>query len=35
MPRDVLQLKFFTEFIWLVDYSVFVLIVYVITEVYC
>lgn len=33
LPRDVLQLKFFTEFIWLVDYSVFVLIVYVITEV--
>nr|SVE85428.1 EOG090X04CK [Daphnia pulicaria] len=34
-PKDVLQLKFFTEFVWLVDYSVFVLVVYLITEVYC
>nr|SVE76939.1 EOG090X04CK [Daphnia lumholtzi]SVE78164.1 EOG090X04CK [Daphnia lumholtzi] len=34
-PKDVLQLKFFTEFVWLVDYSVFVLVVYFITEVYC
>nr|CAG4650891.1 EOG090X04CK [Simocephalus serrulatus]SVE94172.1 EOG090X04CK [Simocephalus serrulatus] len=33
-PRDVLQLKFFTEFVWLIDYCVFVLIVYIITEVY-
>ena len=32
-PKDVLQLKFFTEFVWLVDYSVFVLVVYIITEV--
>jgi len=32
-PKDVLQLKFFTEFVWLVDYSVFVLVVYLITEV--
>nr|CAG4646965.1 EOG090X04CK [Megafenestra aurita]SVE92323.1 EOG090X04CK [Megafenestra aurita] len=34
LPRDVLPLKFFTEFIWLVDYSVFVMIVYIITEIY-
>nr|CAG4641610.1 EOG090X04CK [Eurycercus lamellatus] len=35
MPIDVHQLKFFTEFVWLVDYSVFVLFVYFVTEVYC
>lgn len=30
---DVLQLKFFTEFVWLVDYSVFAMVVYFVTEV--
>nr|CAG4649246.1 EOG090X04CK [Scapholeberis mucronata]SVE93551.1 EOG090X04CK [Scapholeberis mucronata] len=35
LSRDIYQLKFFTEFVWLVDYSVFVMIVYLITEVYC
>jgi len=34
MPYDVLQLKFYSEFQWLVDYSVFVLFVYAVTEVY-
>jgi len=34
MPYDVLQLKFYSEFQWLVDYSVFVLFVYTVTEVY-
>ena len=33
MPVDILQLKFFSEFIWLIDYSVFAMIVYTITEV--
>nr|CAG4636090.1 EOG090X04CK [Eubosmina coregoni]SVE69733.1 EOG090X04CK [Eubosmina coregoni] len=35
MPVDILQLKFFSEFIWLIDYSVFAIIVYAITEAYC
>lgn len=35
MPVDILQLKFFSEFIWLIDYSVFAMVVYTITEVYC
>lgn len=33
MQSDVIQLKFFTEFVWLVDYTIFVLFVYIITEV--
>lgn len=33
MPVDVVQLKFFTEFVWLVDYTFFVLFVYLLTEV--
>ena len=33
MPVDILQLKFFSEFIWLIDYSVFAMVVYTITEV--
>ena len=33
MPYDLFQLKFYTEFQWLIDYSFFALIVYSITEV--
>ena len=33
MPYDVLQLKFYSEFQWLVDYCVFTLFVYTVTEV--
>ena len=33
MHYDVLQLKFYTEFQWLIDYSVFVMFVYLVTEV--
>nr|CAG4644709.1 EOG090X04CK [Leptodora kindtii] len=35
MHYDVLQLKFYTEFQWLIDYSVFVMFVYLVTEIYC
>nr|CAG4643134.1 EOG090X04CK [Ilyocryptus agilis] len=35
MPTDLHQLKFFTEFVWLVDYTFFTLCVYLLTEVYC
>ena len=34
MPYDLYQLKFYTEFQWLIDYSFFVVLVYIATEIY-
>jgi len=35
MPYDLFQLKFYPDFQWLIDYSFFAILVYVVIEIYC